>query len=69
MAPSLLARIATAVKPAVPVFKSYTEIYIAFAITGYLIWKIPITGSVFLLFLSHYAQSMLLSTFFVTRYI
>jgi len=43
MAPSLLARISTVVKPAIPVLKSYTEIYIAFAITGYLIWKIPIT--------------------------
>jgi len=42
MAPSLLARISTVVKPAIPVLK-YTEIYIAFAITGYLIWKIPIT--------------------------
>ena len=47
MAPSsLLGRITTLVKPAVPVLKSYTEIYIAFGITGYLIWKIPITGSV-----------------------
>ena len=42
--PTLLGRIITLVKPALPLMKPYTEIYIAFGITGYLIWKIPVTG-------------------------
>merc|ERR1712189_146828 len=43
MAPSLVSRLVNYVKPAVPVFKHYTALYVSFGITGFLIYKIPIT--------------------------
>ena len=45
MAPvPLMVRLGNLVRPALPLMKPYTELYISFAITGYIVWKIPVTG-------------------------